>query len=178
MNGEVNSNEKRADSLSELFSFADREFVRRAYLTLLGRTPDVDGEQRFTGQLRAGLSRTQILLALGSSQEARQSPVELPGLRRRLILARLFKLPGLRRLANLGTGEYSNSRRAKAKRRLENEVARLHKEGELNAVFVTRLTEKVERLNARVILLESAEKMDAAARDQLVTVEQILAKAE
>lgn len=164
----------RARSASELCSLSDLDFVRAAYLTLLARKADPDGERTFTAQLRSGVAKSQILLALFSSQEARGITIQLPGLRRRLFTARVSKFPVVKLLASLGVGEHSNSRRARAIRRLENEVGRRVREGEVTASILARLAEKVERLNMRLINLESARGQAASDGHKLVTVEQLL----
>jgi len=178
MNGNNRSQVQRARSAHQLCSLWDSDFVRSAYLTLLGREADLEGERLFTAQLRSGVAKTQIILALRSSAEARTTPVELPGLRRRLTMARLFKLPFVARLAIPWAGEYSNSRGARARRRLENDVARLRRDSEVTATFVARLSERVERLMARMNELESARRINSMGRKSVLTVEHILDLAE
>ncbi|MBA3668066.1 MAG: DUF4214 domain-containing protein [Sphingomonas sp.] len=178
MNGNNRSQAQLARSAHQLCSFWDSDFVRSAYLTLLGREADLEGERQFTVQLRSGDAKTRILLALHSSEEARGNPIKLPGLQRRLVIARLLSLPFVARLANLWTGEYSNSGRARARRRLENDVARLRRDGEVTATSVARLTERVDRLIARTNAFELARKVNSVKSESVLTVEQILDLAE
>jgi len=93
-------------------------------------------------------------------------------------MVRLFKLPFVAWLARPLTGEFSNSRGARARRRLENDVARLLRDREVAATFVAQLTERVERLNARLNELESVSKISRMGRKSVLTVEQILDLAE
>lgn len=148
--------------------------MRSAYRTLLGRSADPDGEELFTGQLRAGVAKTQIILALRSSPEARRFPLDLPGLRKRLFLARLFRLPLLAQLARLTDGEYSRSRRARARRRLENDVARLNHDNEFTRSRILEVSAKVERMLARLNAVEFARPGSAGGGKAVLTVEQIL----
>lgn len=170
--------EHPARSAAELCKLADTEFVQAAYLTLLRRRADPEGERHFAAQLRSGVAKPQILLALHSSTEARNNPIQLPGLQRKLLAARLAKMPVLRSLVSLGTGEYSNSRRARTTRRLDNEVRRLGRDDEVLSLYVGRLADRVERLNARVITLEAARSPDAQRGPSMITVEQLIAQAE
>ncbi len=178
MNGNDRSQAQPARSAHQLCNLWDSDFVRSAYLTLLGREADPEGERQFTAQLRTGLAKTHILLALQSSEEARGNPIKLAGLRRRLVIARLFNLPLVARLAIPWAGEYSNSGRARARRRLENDVARLRRDSEVTATCVARLAERVERLIARMNEFESARKINSMSRKSFLTVEQILDLAE
>lgn len=59
----------RANSLAELLSWEDVDFVRCAYVTVLGRQPDTDGEVFYTYQLQQGISKLQILWQLRKSPE-------------------------------------------------------------------------------------------------------------
>jgi len=93
-------------------------------------------------------------------------------------MARLFNLPFVARLAVPLAGEYSNSRGARARRRLENDVARHRRDSEVTATFVARLSERVERLMARMNELESARRINSMRRKSVLTVEHILDLAE
>lgn len=160
-------------SVHQLCSLADREFVRAAYRTVLNREADPVGEQQFTQQLRGGMAKTQILYALHLSVEARAVPVTLPGLRRKVNMVRLFSSPLFVRLGIPRSGQYSNSASARASRRLENDVARLHEDNELAATAAARLSELIERMNNRLRILEAGG-VNTRRRKVYVSVEQIL----
>ncbi len=74
----------RANSLDELLSWHDVDFVRCAYVTLLGRQPDPEGEAECVVQLRRGISKMTILRQLRRSSEARAHDPGIEGLDREL----------------------------------------------------------------------------------------------
>lgn len=53
----------------------DEDFVRAAYVGLLGRQPDSSGFAHWTGQLSAGASRSRVVAQIGDSDEQRQNVV-------------------------------------------------------------------------------------------------------
>lgn len=165
---------KAARSAFQLSALWDREFVRSAYLTLLGREADPEGEALFTAQLRSGFAKSHILRALHSSDEGQRRGSSLPGLRSRLLLAQFGRIPVVGSLALAWSPDHSNSRRARVRRRLENEVARLRREHDHNEALVAVLAGKVERLMTRVAELESSARSDPPSGERLLTVEQIL----
>jgi hypothetical protein len=59
----------RANSLAELLSWHDLDFVRCAYVTVLGRQPDSTGEHYYVDRLRRGYSKYGILWQLRTSSE-------------------------------------------------------------------------------------------------------------
>jgi FkbM family methyltransferase len=74
----------RADSLDELLSWHDVDFVRCAYVTMLGRQPDPRGEIYYTARIRRGHSKLEILRQLRLSAEGRQHDPGIAGLDRAL----------------------------------------------------------------------------------------------
>lgn len=85
----------RADSLEQLCRYCDLDFVRCAYVTILGRQPDPTGEQYYVERLRAGISKCQILWQLRRSKEGKAHDPGIAGLDRTLRQARgqgLWKL--------------------------------------------------------------------------------------
>lgn len=167
-----------AESVNELCALWDRAFVRCAYRTILGREADPEGERQFTAQLRLGMSKSQIIHSLRFSSEGEALNVELPGLRRRMKKTRiyysnLFKWLRLRR-----SGEYSNSRSARAKRRAENSIARLSDEQERILKDVGLLSARVSRFGDRLNQLESAKLSNGFFRKPLLSIEQMLGSVE
>lgn len=67
----------RANSLNELLLWNDVDFVRCAYVTVLGRQPDPKGEADFTREIRSGTSKLDILWRLRKSVEG---PLHDPGI--------------------------------------------------------------------------------------------------
>jgi len=78
----------RADSLFELMSWQDVDFVRCAYVTVLGRQPDPEGEAYYTHRIRQGYSKLQVLWQLRRSPEAARHDPGIAGLDRALRKAR------------------------------------------------------------------------------------------
>jgi hypothetical protein len=60
----------RANSLPELLAWDDADFIRCAYVTVLGRQPDPMGEAHFINRIRMGDSKYAILWQLRRSDEA------------------------------------------------------------------------------------------------------------
>lgn len=69
-----------ATTLSELLALHDQQFVRGAYKTLLGRSPDPEGFQYYLDRVRTGFSKTQIVAQLCLSHEGKTYASKLPGL--------------------------------------------------------------------------------------------------
>lgn len=74
----------RAESLIELLSWQDVDFVRCAYVTLLGRQPEPDGEATYLARLRDGYSKLTIAVQLRFSSEGRRHDPGIVGLDRQL----------------------------------------------------------------------------------------------
>lgn len=67
--------------LEDFRPFHDREFIRNAYLAMLGREPDPDGMDHYLSALRTGaFSKTDILGRIRYSREGRARGVEIKGL--------------------------------------------------------------------------------------------------
>ena len=69
-----------ANSVAELLSREDEDFVRCAYLTFFRRPPDPAGLGNYLGRLRAGESKLQIARELRLSPEGITRPILLPDL--------------------------------------------------------------------------------------------------
>ncbi|MDP3481022.1 MAG: DUF4214 domain-containing protein [Desulfoprunum sp.] len=69
-----------ARSLEELLSFHDEHFIRCAYLTLVGREPDLQGMEYYLDRLRKGFCNESIVVQLAKTKEAQQSGLKLNGL--------------------------------------------------------------------------------------------------
>ncbi|MBK8755249.1 MAG: methyltransferase domain-containing protein [Candidatus Competibacteraceae bacterium] len=68
-------------TLHEFTDYHDADFIRNAYLGILGREPDSNGRHHFLSQLRAGtFSKTEILGKLRYSAEGRRHRVRIKGL--------------------------------------------------------------------------------------------------
>ena len=82
---------EQAKSLAELLSSEDREFVRRAYLTVLGRPADAEGEAYYMDRIRRGYTKIEVLDQLRKGDEAKGiAPLpELEAALRRFRIARV-----------------------------------------------------------------------------------------
>lgn len=70
-----------AESTMALLAMEDAEFVLCAYLSVLGRPADPRGFSEYLGQIRAGANKSEILMAIATSPEARLlNQDRLPGL--------------------------------------------------------------------------------------------------
>lgn len=73
---------KAAESAEQLLALHDEEFVRCAYVTVLGRQADQGGFANYLDQIRRGADKEKILLALATSPEGRKvDTLRLPGLK-------------------------------------------------------------------------------------------------
>ena len=82
---------EQANSLAELLSSDNEEFVRLAYLTVLGRPADAEGEAYYTDRIRRGFTKMEVLDQLRKGDEAKRVP-PLPDLEaalRRFRIARV-----------------------------------------------------------------------------------------
>ncbi|VWX53876.1 FkbM family methyltransferase [Novosphingobium sp. 9U] len=84
---------KPASNLQSLLSLSGVSFLRCAYLTLLGRLPDPDGENYYISRLRSGWTKASILSQLRSSREGRRYKVEVDGLSHMIARHRRTHLP-------------------------------------------------------------------------------------
>lgn len=85
----------RADSLAELLSWEDQDFVRCAFVTVLGRQPDPEGEFHYLNLIRAGHSKLFVLDVLRNSIEAENHDPGIAGFDRALRRARRQRRAGI-----------------------------------------------------------------------------------
>ena len=129
----------RANSLTELLSLNDIDFVRCAYVTVLGRQPDSAGQAHLVQQIRTGSSKLDLLMRLRQSTEGKQHDPGIAGLDRALKCAALQRRPLLGAISRfLLSDADSSSRRDRSMRIL------------INATFVEQryLETIVERVGA------------------------------
>jgi len=94
---------KSAYALADFLVYHDEDFVRNAYLGILGRDPDPTGFDGFLGKLRSGeLSRVQLLGCLRFSTEGKARNIPVEGLRRPLIVQKIYRVPILGHLLAFG----------------------------------------------------------------------------
>lgn len=64
----------------QLISLKDTTFVTSTYQALLGRPPDPEGMQYYLRRIRAGYSKSSLLVQIADSSEAQALAINLPGL--------------------------------------------------------------------------------------------------
>ncbi len=85
--------------LAELVQAEDADFITNAYRAIMQRPSDLDGLNHYLSELRAGISKIEILSRLRFSAEGRRIGVRIPGLLLFFLLGRLGRwLPWIRRL--------------------------------------------------------------------------------
>lgn len=113
----------RADSLDELLSWADVNFVRCAFVTMLGRQPDPKGELYYLDRLRRGRSKLELIWQLRRSAEGQRHDPGIAGLDRALRRAAWERKPVTGRLVRLFTKGEPDDRLARLERALANDMA-------------------------------------------------------
>lgn len=68
------------DDLTALFELADEDFLEAVYTRILGRHSDIGGRIFYLSQLRSGKTRSEIILQISQSQEARTKEAKNPRL--------------------------------------------------------------------------------------------------
>ena len=114
----------RAESLGDLLDWNDVDFVRCAYVTVLGRQPDAAGEAHYTRRLRSGHAKLEILWQLRKSKEALNHDPGIAGFDRLLKRARLERAALVGPIVRLFTGGEGNDARWRRHRALLNQLER------------------------------------------------------
>jgi FkbM family methyltransferase len=165
----------RANSLAELFAWDDVAFVRCAFVTVLGRQPDTEGEAYYTDRIRRGHSKMEILWQLRTSAEAARHDPGIAGFDRALRKSRWERgrMGWLIRFFTRGEGDSAALRRHRMliNELGRNETARAGASDVLIADFrnlaaqLGGLTEAVARLSAGPIISTDATPSDVKIRD-------------
>jgi hypothetical protein len=115
--GDVDGEDYLVTSYNELCSYEDKDFIIRAYVSILDRYPDPVGERYYLSRLQAGYSKVQVLDQINRSGESGLQAATVPGLRTRLRQHRrasLFGLAWLFRLLGYTEGNSQLERRDRA----------------------------------------------------------------
>lgn len=114
-------------SYAELYSYEDIDFVIRAYVNILGRFPDPEGERYYISRLQAGYSKVHLLDQLYRSNENKMAAGSVAGLSVQLRRYRRASLFGLRWFYRLMGYMEGNSRAERQGRALLRELAGIRK---------------------------------------------------
>jgi len=151
----------RADSLAELLSWHDTDFVRCAYVTVLGRQPDPSGEAYYIGRIRLGFSKMSVLMQLRRSEEGRNHDPGIAGFDRALRRHDLSNLPIVGRLFRKGAvdgGDSINERQLRMIANMVGVVGKLNEiERNLSADRTSRLENKLKLIHEQLNLLSSSQ---------------------
>jgi Glycosyl transferases group 1/Domain of unknown function (DUF4214) len=82
-----------AENLQALLKYEDIQFIECAYLTLLKRPVDPQGQMTYLTMLRSGASKIQILSGIHNSPEAKEIGAELKHLREAILRHKRSRLP-------------------------------------------------------------------------------------
>ncbi|URD60542.1 FkbM family methyltransferase [Sphingomonas sp. KRR8] len=168
----------RAASLPELLGLHGADFIRCAYVTLLGREADPEGERHYGAALRAGATKLDILWQLRRSPEGRKHDPGIAGLDAELRRARRARLP-------LVGGLFPDSRLEPQRggsqpvNALHDEIGRLSGQLRANEASIRSLEASVAEqraLIAQVAAEQREAELRAAATPEVpaITIEQII----
>jgi FkbM family methyltransferase len=171
----------RANSLAELLAWNDVDFVRCAYVTILGRQPDAEGEAYYTDRIRRGHSKFEVLWQLRRSAEGPGHDPGIAGLDRALKMAAWQRRPTIGWPLRVCFGGEASDRTSKRHRAVLNEVARVQLEQERQAMRLGDIVAKLAHLiDASAVPMgnpahepQSAAKGDERAVANLATVSKI-----
>jgi hypothetical protein len=114
-----------ASSLQELCAHEGSDFIRSAYLTVLGRLPDEEGFGFYFGRLNAGFSKASILYQLRKSSEARRHDPGIAGFDRALKKHRRGNVAVIGPIYRMVTKGESDSPAARQQRALMRQLLRV-----------------------------------------------------
>lgn len=141
----------RASSLAELCSFHDIEFVRCAFVTILGRQPDPSGETAYLRSLRAGTAKLSIIRDLRISAEGAGHDPGIAGLDRALRKHRNANVPVVGWFIRQFTGRMGNGPIERSLRILENDGA---VSKQIATAGLMRLNAHVDKIDNKIDMLE------------------------
>lgn len=114
----------RASSLQGLLDWHDIDFVRCAYVTILGRQPDEDGEAYYCERLRRGHPKMELLWQLRHSSEGKLHDPGIAGLDRALRQAHWERMPVIGRVVSAFTGGRSNNRSVRVVPKIQGAISK------------------------------------------------------
>lgn len=143
--------------INEFYRYHDREFIENAYIRILLRRPDLEGENNFLSLLRSdNYSPAEILFMLRHSPEGEKHSVEITGLdeayRKRMRRKKLMNIPVIGRCGRYVWNLFGANRRINE---LRNENYRLL--DKLNSgrfVFDEEINKVSSRLTQRINIID------------------------
>lgn len=147
------------NTVPKLLAPHDRQFIHTAYIALLGRPPEPDGEAYYLERLRSGVHKLDILKQLRRSPEGRSFQPGVAGLDRAIRERRLANMPIIGLIVRFFTGAEGDSAAVKRLRILANEVGRSRAENG-NAIaglsaMVAETSHMVKEVNHRIVDLDA-----------------------
>lgn len=136
----------RADSLPELLSWHDIDFVRCAYVTIVGRQPDPEGEAYYAERIRRGHSKLEVIFQLRRSPEGSAHDPGIAGLDRVLKRARLERHSIIGWMVRGFTGGEGNSSGWKRHRVLLGRLALIQNEQIRQTSWIGNIDAKLSNL--------------------------------
>jgi SAM-dependent methyltransferase len=165
--------------INDFLQYHDGEFVKNAYLGILGRQPDSPGYQGFLVALRtAGMTKAEILGRLRYSSEGRSRKVRIKALLPTFLVHSSFRLPIVGYFCRLTTGILNLPTIIRNIQRSDNSLSRqmVMVQENLNAIGakISNELEFQEKLEARKVVQEDLQKLENRKADR----EEVLALAE
>lgn len=81
--------------LNDFQSLYDKNFIRSAYISILRREPDPDGEKYYLNRIRTGTSKSTVLNQMLKSAEAKKYNTTISGLSASIFLEKICATPVL-----------------------------------------------------------------------------------
>ncbi|MGC9206477.1 DUF4214 domain-containing protein [Acidithiobacillus sp.] len=113
---------KKAENIAELLACEDIEFIKCAYLSILGRDPDPEGVNYYLNRLHSGVSKYEIVVQLISSDEAAAHKPEIFGLKKMVRLFKIGQIPLIGWIYRIVYGLEGNGFSHRKLRTLENKL--------------------------------------------------------
>ena len=140
----------RANSLPELLSWNDVDFVRCAYVTVLGRQPDAGGEAYYTDRIRRGHSKMEVLWQLRKSAEGPRHDPGIAGFDRALRRARLVRKHFLGPFLKPFLGGEGDTSAEHAHRMLLNTMKLIRRQAAADSQQISRVAAALDRIESRL----------------------------
>lgn len=172
----MNMDDTQIDNVSKLLALHDYSFVRMAYILILGREPDLAGEEYYLARLRTGTQKLEIIKQLRRSPEGINAIQSVAGVDRVIKRHRLAGIPILGRLFRLLWNMEGNGAIHRALRMIGNEAGFIRSELARFRLEQATLFETVRELaappiaapNVAVLPLPTDLEPEAQAADSLV----------